>query len=219
MPDTAFALFDFDDTLAQGDSVLPYLLYCVKRKAAPWTQIPKALTGYLRWLINPKCASSAKELTLSFIRGKTVEEMDALARDFFREQQSKRFFQDGLKELWRLRAEGYHILVVSASADVYMRVLTEFLPVDSVLSTTCEVDADGRYTGHVGANCKGEEKPLRIAAYLEQHGLTLSKASSRGYGDSPSDAPMLQMTAAPTLVNPKKKLLARLPQAKQVRWH
>ena len=31
MTPTAFAFFDFDDTLAKGDSIFPFLLYCIKR--------------------------------------------------------------------------------------------------------------------------------------------------------------------------------------------
>lgn len=215
---TPFALFDFDDTLAKGDSILPYLLYCIRRGVAPKTQLLRAVAGYIRWRLNPACASGAKQATLSFIKGRTQAEMDDLARDFFREAQSKRFFHDGFKELCRLRGEGYRILVVSASAEVYMRVLPEFLPVDDVLATPCALDANGCYTGEVGANCKGDEKPQRIAAYLQEHGLSIDRARSRGYGDSPSDAPMLLMTDAPLLVNPKKKLLRRIPHGTQLTW-
>lgn len=218
MSDTAFALFDFDDTLCAGDSVLPYLIYCIRRGAAPWTQLPRAMAGYLLWRLRPSAVARAKEAALSFIRGRSLQEMDELARGFFREAQSKRFFQDGLKELWRLRAMGYHILVVSASADCYMRVLPEFLPVDGVLATECAVDGEGRYTGRVGPNCKGEEKPRRIAAFLESRGLRMDRAASRAYGDSASDAPMLRLVGAPVLVNPRKRLKVCLPDAPSVRW-
>lgn len=218
MSDTAFALFDFDDTLCAGDSVLPYLFYCVRRGAAPWTQLPRAMAGYLLWRLRPSAVARAKEAALSFIRGRSLQEMDELARGFFREAQSKRFFQDGLKELWRLRAMGYHILVVSASADCYMRVLPEFLPVDGVLATECAVDGEGRYTGRVGPNCKGEEKPRRIAAFLDSVGLRMDRSASRAYGDSASDAPMLRLVGAPVLVNPRRRLKACLPDAPSVRW-
>ena len=29
------AFFDFDDTLARGDSILPFLLYCIRKRIAP----------------------------------------------------------------------------------------------------------------------------------------------------------------------------------------
>lgn len=213
----AFAFFDFDDTLARGDSILPYLMYCIRRGAAPRRQVFKAAWGFLAWKLNPAHASASKETSLSFIRGRTVDEMDALARDFFREVQQKRFFRKGVQELEQLRAQGVIPVIVSASADVYMRVLHEFLPVEAVLCTTCEV-REGRYTGRIGENCKGDEKPQRISAWLAQQGLTIDRARSSGYGDSPSDAPMLLMTGSPNLVNPKRKLKQRIPEGRILRW-
>ena len=167
--------------------------------------------------LQPDTASAAKETTLSFIAGKTVEEMDDLARAFFRDVQSDRFFSQGVAEMQRLRGEDKRIVVVSASADVYMRVLPEFMPVDEVICTQCEV-RDGRYTGKVGANCKGEEKVRRISAWLQAGDLAIDRSASSGYGDSPSDAPMLLLTGAPVLVNPKKKLRKRIASGRIARW-
>lgn len=214
-----FAFLDFDDTLCAGDSILPYLLYCVRRGVAPWTQVVIALLGYLRWRLRPAQASGAKRMTLSYIRGRSREEMDDLARDFFRERQSARFLPGAVRELWKLRQEGYKTVVVSASAEVYMRVLPEFLPVDAVLATRCPLDDAGRYTGEVGENCKGEEKPRRIRAWLKEQGVEADFPACRGYGDSPSDAPMLLMTGSAVLVDPKRALRERLPDAVCVHWH
>lgn len=213
-----FAFFDFDDTLAKGDSVLPYLMYCIRRGYAPWTQAPRAMLAYIKWLINPQCVSGAKETTLSFIKGRTEKEMQEIARGFFRDVQMKRVYAQGMQEILQLRSAGYEVVIVSASADVYMDLLTEFLPVTAVLATNCEKDAQGRYTGKIGANCKGEEKCRRIQAWLDQQGLTADWPQCRAYGDSPSDGPMLAMTGLPTLVHPKKKLRRILPDARQVHW-
>ena len=218
MPDK-IAFFDFDDTLCRGDSILPYLLYCVRRGVAPWHQVLRALWGYLRWRIDPARATSAKNLTLSYIGGHAQAEMDALGRDFFREKLLPRFFPQGRAELERLQAEGYRIVVVSASAEVYMRLLPEFLPVDHVIATRCALDAANRYTGEVGENCKGDEKPRRIHAWLAESGLAPDWPVCRAYGDSLSDAPMLELAGHPVLVDPKSALLERLPTAEQARWH
>lgn len=217
MTPTAFAFFDFDDTLSKGDSIFPFLLYCIKCGLAPKHQLFKAAAGFLRWKIQPSSGRAVKEMTLSFIKGHTVDEMDNIARDFFRDVQQKFFFEDAAPELFSLREKGVKIVVVSASSDLYMKVLPEFLPVDAVISTVCET-ADGRYTGKIGKNCKGAEKVRRIRNWLEKQGLGIDKERSAGYGDSPSDAPMLLLTAAPTLVNPKRKLVKNVPQGRIVRW-
>lgn len=214
-----FALFDFDKTLCRGDSVLPYLLYCIRKGHAPVTQIFRAAAGYVKQRVKPTLVTVAKMEALSYIRGRTQQEMDDIARGFFRDVLMKRVFREGLAELQRLKAEGYHVLVVSASASVYMRVLPEFLPVDDVLSTVCAVDADGRYNGLIGENCKGLQKPLRIAEYIASRHFTVDYDASRAYGDSASDAPMLSLTAHPTLVNPARELRDALPDAEIVHWH
>lgn len=192
-------------------------MHAIRRGAAPWTQLLRAAGGYLLQMGKPGKISRAKEITFSFIQGKSQSEMDDLARDFFREKITPRLFEQGMAELWKLKSEGYTIVVVSASADVYMRLLPEFLPVDAVLATRCTC-VDGVYTGQVESNCKGEEKPRRIAAWLKENGLEMDVASTRAYGDSPSDAPMLALAALPTLVNPHKRLAAALPDAPRVQW-
>lgn len=217
MTPTAFAFFDFDDTLAKGDSIFPFLLYCIRRGYAPRWQVFKAAAGFLRWKIQPSSGRAVKEWTLSFIKGRTVAEMDDLARDFFRDVQQKHFFTDAAPELFRLRQQGMKLVVVSASSDLYMRVLPEFLPVDAVISTICETE-DGRYTGKIGKNCKGEEKVRRINAWLNENGLSIRKEDSAGFGDSPSDAPMLLLTDAPHLVNPKRKLRQLIPDGTILHW-
>lgn len=217
MTPTAFAFFDFDDTLAKGDSIFPFLLYCIKRRIAPKHQLFKAAAGFLRWKIQPSSGRAVKEWSLSYIKDRTVEEMDGIARDFFRDVQQKAFFADAAPELFRLRDQGVKIVIVSASSDLYMKVLPEFLPVDAVISTVCET-RDGRYTGKIGKNCKGEEKVRRIEAWLKEQGLSIDKEHSAGYGDSPSDAPMLLLTASPNLVNPKRKLVQNVPQGRILRW-
>ena len=114
---TKFALFDFDDTLARGDSVVPYLLYCIRRGVAPWTQLFRAVRGYVHQRLHPEEIAAAKTIALSFLRGQTRQRMDDLARDFFRDVLTKRFYQEGVAELQRLRQEGYTVVVISASVE------------------------------------------------------------------------------------------------------
>ena len=217
MKPTAFAFFDFDDTLARGDSILPYLIFCIRKGLAPKRQILKAAAAFLRWKLQPSAGRAAKETTLSYIAGRSAEEMDGIAREFFRDVQQKRFFKEGLAALDKLQREGVKTVIVSASSDVYMRVLPEFMPVDQVICTTCEVQG-GCYTGRVGKNCKGEEKVRRIQEWLDARELSIDRAASSGYGDSPSDAPMLLLTGAPHLVNPKRKLRQQIPDGCVHRW-
>ena len=53
------AFFDFDDTLARGDSILPFLLYCIRKRIAPRRQLVKAAGAFLYWKLRPSRASRA----------------------------------------------------------------------------------------------------------------------------------------------------------------
>lgn len=215
---TKFALFDFDNTVCRGDSVVPYLLYSIRRGVAPWTQVFRALHGYVHQRLHPDEISAAKTLALSFLRGRTQEQMDDHARGFFREVLCKRFYPRAAAEMQRLKDEGFTVVVITASVDAYMRVLCEFLPVDAVLATRCAVDQDDCYTGDIGENCKGAQKAFRLASWMAQHHLELDYDVSCAYGDSPSDLHMLNLTASPRLVNPHRRLAAALPDAPVHRW-
>lgn len=218
MQPVAFALFDFDGTLCRGDSILPYVIYAVMRGVAPKRQMGYAMKGYASYLMDHRRDAEAKEATLSFIKGRHQRELDDLARDFFRERLQRRFFAAGMEEMHRLKEAGKRIVVISASPDVYMRVLPELLPVDAVLATRCEQDEQGYYTGRIAANCKGEEKLRRLRTYLLDNKLMLDRTTSYAYGDSISDRPILLLTDHPTLVNPCRKLQALLPTARCVQW-
>lgn len=215
---TKYALFDFDKTLCRGDSILPFLLYCIRKGMAPKKQLFEAGAAYIHQLIHPDQIAYAKSRTLSFIQGKSRKDMDEFCRGFTRDILMPRMFRDGVNELSRLKEEGYTILITSASADVYMRLLPEFLPVDGVIATRCGLDEHDVYTGLVDENCKGLQKPLRIAEYLAATHQVLDYEASCAYGDSASDIPMLELTNSKTLVNARKKILARVPGAKAVTW-
>jgi len=218
MADTKFALFDFDSTLCKGDSILPFLFFCIRKREASPLQLAKATAAFAKQKLHPDSVSAAKAATLSFLKGRSAESIRALGQAFFRERLRKDFFPEGLEELKKLKQQGYTILIISASPDCYMQVLPEFMPVDGVLATRCLPDENDCFSGVVGENCKGYQKPLRLAEYLAAHGLRLDYEASCAYGDSASDAPMLQQTANPVCVNPRKGLRESVPGARVVHW-
>ena len=109
------------------------------------------------------------------------------------------------------RAQGHHVVLVSASFGVYLRPLAEALGVDGVVATELTVE-DGRCTGALaGGNCRGIEKVVRLHAYLDEHFGGREAVELWAYGDSPGDLELLadadhavwakgRLTAAPEAV-------------------
>lgn len=219
MTEEKLALFDFDDTICRGDSIVPFLFFCIKSGIAPKHQLLTAGAAYVIQRFFPQRAASSKAMTLSFIKQKTVSQMDELANRFFSQVLLPRFFPSAVETINHLKAEGYRVIVISASADVYMRALPRFLPVDAVLSTQCLIDNKDGYTGQIDVNCKGKEKLHRLSLFLDEQDWTIDTANSCAYGDSINDAPMLRFVGHPHRVGNNKKLAQLVPQADTLLWH
>ena len=212
MTKTPVALFDFDNTICAGDSILPYLLFCIREGLAPKAQLFIAAAAWLYQKLHPEEISYSKQRSLSFITGQSKMAMDAAADRFLARYIKRRAYPEAIGTIRELKRDGWIIAVVSASPDVYMNRLPQFLPVDIVLATPCLLDQSGIYTGLIGANCKGEEKARRLQEMSFNGGIL------RAYGDSGSDADMLRLAAEPILVNPGPALKAAFPGARCMRW-
>ncbi len=202
-----FALFDFDGTLAKGDSIVPFSLYAVRKGFAPLLYVSRLAQAVFGYALHIYSDAQAKERALSFLRGKSVKEVRDFSESFFREILRPRIYPDARREIERCKAEGLRVLVVTASPEVYLQPLLEELGVDDIIGTRVDVTPEGIYSGLLsGNNCKGLEKPLRIAEYLAAKGYVLDTASSWAYGDTASDLPMMNLTGHPVAVNAREKL-------------
>ncbi len=86
------------------------------------------------------------------------------------------------------RKEGYKVIIVTASPDVYVKQVCEYLGYDGFIST--QTQENGRYLSGVfeGRVCNFDEKTQRIKAFMgeEEFGHTIS------YGNSSGDFAMLR---------------------------
>ena len=88
------------------------------------------------------------------------------------------------------RVQGHLIVVATGALDLYIGALLEDTPVDGVLATSMEV-VDGHLTGLLaGDNCVRAAKAQRVADFIAAHGPF---TESWGYGNRPSDLPMLAL--------------------------
>ncbi len=203
----SYALFDFDGTLIPGDSIVLFLKYCRQRGWATGADVRAAGLAAARYCLHLETAEKAKMTALRFLKGKTAAEVDALAADFAREKLLPLLRPEGRKALEKARAEGKTVLLISASPSFYLEPLKKALPIDAILATRMDTGLDGVHTALMcGENCKGVQKPLRLAEWLAAQGDRLDYQSSVAYGDSKSDMPMLLVCARRVLVCPKRTL-------------
>jgi HAD superfamily hydrolase (TIGR01490 family) len=193
------AVFDFDDTLVEGDS-LPRFLAAVAGAGRMRLAVAAAVTGASLAHVRGHAPGadwkgSVKALLLArTLAGVTVDEARAAAAELARRLRWKR---PVLEALHRHAESGVQIVVASGALDVYLPTLLAGLPVHAVYATPAEV-REGRLTGRLaGENCVRAAKARTVTGHFAAHP---GHGPTWGYGNRPSDLPMLALVDHPTVV-------------------
>lgn len=218
----SYAFFDFDGTLIPGDSIISFCFFARRKGLCSFGTLIRAGVMGAAYLCGLTTAKKSKEAALHFLKGKSETEMRAVAEAFCREVLLKKLFKEGREEIESLAKNGVEVWLVSASPSFYLEPLMDHLPLSAVIGTRFHTDENGVYTGQMaGENCRGIEKPLRIAEVLASRGGMVDYATSSAYGDTAGDAPMLALCEKKNAVNARAKLKKSLANEENVlyrRW-
>jgi len=218
----AYALFDFDGTILSGDSILLFCLYARKQGLCSPREFRRGVWAGVRYVLGLSTAEKSKRAALAFVRGHSQAKLSHISQAFYQEVLRPRLRGQALAQLESHRKDGVEILLITASPSFYLEPLKSDLGIQSVIGTRMDFDRNGNATGLIcGENCKGLQKPLRLAEYLAATGDRLAYEKSYAYGDSASDMPMLALCAYKVGVNAKpglKKKLRHAEGARFVRW-
>ena len=208
----ALAIFDFDGTMIKGDSIVAYVKTAARRKKVPAWRLGLlgllALPYYMGFLTDERY----KQIALSFYGKLTPGEQAELDCAFAGEDLLPRVYGMAQIRLEERKKEGCLCLMVSASTENYMRLVSRALGFDALLCTPLGGD------GKIGRNCKGDEKARRLREYLEKNGIAADFASSYAYADGKSDLPILCLCGRAVQVNPKRALRKAAPGMAYERW-
>ena len=188
-----FAIFDFDKTITDRDSIkILWKTYGKKMGARFILQgisIGISFIGYkFTGDFNPTKNKMAK--IFDYL---TEEDID----EFVNEVLPKYYYKDALEELEELKKDGFELLLVSASYENYMKKVGDNLGFDFVIGTRL-----GRLNELIGNNNRREEKVARIESYLENTNEAIDYDNSRSYSDSyRDDKYMMELTANRYLIN------------------
>jgi phosphatidylglycerophosphatase C len=177
------AAFDFDGTLSTRDNVVPFLRRiagsAATARAFAETSARLASGGRGMWKRDVVKAEMVRRL----LTGRVARHVDDLAHAFALEVIARHLRADAMTRADWHRAQGHHLVIVSASFGAYLRPVAEQLRFDAVLATELEVGDDGRLTGRLaGANVRGAEKVRRLDEWLGDE-----PAYVWAYGDSAGD--------------------------------
>ncbi len=210
MPKT-YALFDVDGTLFPGDSLPRFLWFAYRQGLCSRSHLSHCLWAGLLYMLGMRTAEQSKELALSFLAGHSQSELYSLSLTFVEKKLLPRLRPQAGKALETHRKNGDTLLFITASPSFYLEPFKDAYGVTDIIGTRVDIDPTGMATGRLSSdNCRGIQKPLRLAEYLAATGDQLDYDTSYAYGDSPGDVPMLETCAHKVAVNARCKLKQRL---------
>ena len=186
------AAFDLDGTLTEGGSVFPWLK-SIAGRAATWRAAASlALPLAIGAIRSSRWADNAKErLFLKLLAGRDEELIREKSRAFAIEHLEHEGRALLLARLAWHREQGHDVVLVSASPQMYVDVVTEELQASGGLGTRLAVDPRGRLTGgYLGKNCRGSEKLRRLDEWIESRDYA-TPPTIYAYGNSRGDRRML----------------------------
>jgi phosphatidylglycerophosphatase C len=196
------AAFDFDGTLTQRDTLVPFL----RRACGDWPIVRAAIAARRARGRDAFKVALVGEL----FRGCPAERLDSLGRAYVPTLVAA-LRPSSMERLDWHRNRGHAVVIVSASLGAYLRPLADRLELDGALAVELVADAGGTLTGEVvgGLNNRGPEKVARLNAWLDARFGPGTEVELWAYGDSSGDAELLAIADHPTWVGRRAPRTAR----------
>ena len=192
------AAFDLDGSLTEGGSVWRWLRYLAGTGAVLRAAIPLSIPLMIGALRSGQWADHAKErLFGTLLIGRDVDEVLDESRTFALAHLERRGRAKVLDRLAWHKGEGHDVVVVSASPQLYVDVISEALGAQGAIGTRLAVDPLNQLTGSfLGRNCRGSEKMRRLNEWIEQRHYD-EPPIIYAYGNSRGDRRLLKGATHP----------------------
>lgn len=182
------ALFDFDGTITNIDTFTAFIHFAAGRKRKFWGRIILApiIIAYKTGLLS---AAKTREIVAGFaFKKRSVSDLSLRGDQYANEFISSHLRKIAMDRIQWHKDRDDHIVVVSASLDVYMNSWCKTHGLDLICSKFEEQNGfiTGRYNP---TDCSGEEKARRV-----QKEYDLAKFDTIfAYGDTSEDLAMLDL--------------------------
>lgn len=195
----SLAIFDLDGTITRHDSLVPYALGFVVRKR-PWrlVALPAMLPALLRYFVG---RIDRGKLKSAFIRvmlgGCARKDLERWTVTFVDGLVTRGLFPHAIEAVQAHARAGDHLVLLSASTDLYVPAIAHALGFQEVICTGVRWDGERLDGALTTPNRRGEEKARCVAALLARHPGIPSVA----YGNAASDLAHLKLVERGVLVN------------------
>lgn len=205
---TAAAFFDVDNTMIVGASIFHFARGLAARRYITSGDLAKFAWHQLHFRISGKesatTVATGREEALSFVAGRTTEEIARLGEEIYDELIAGRIWA-GTRALAQMHVDaGQQVWLVTATPVELAQIIARRLGLTGALGTVAE-SKDGVFTGRlVGDILHGPAKAQAVRALAAREGLNLRRCTA--YSDSHNDIPMLSAVGTAVAVNPDQDL-------------
>lgn len=183
---------------------MEFYIFMIKKSPGLIIHAPRAVISAFLYAVRVLDSKIAKENFIAFIDGIKEEKMQELVEEFYEKRLSKIIYSDAIDTIKKLKAEGYKVYLISASAEFYLNELYKIKEVDKIIGTRF-TSVGGKYSRKMaGENCKGEEKVKRLMEVLKEENIEVDFKNSYMFSDSLADMPLFNLVGNPYLINYKK---------------
>jgi HAD superfamily hydrolase (TIGR01490 family) len=184
------ALFDFDGTISDRDSMIDFIRFAVgaRRFLIGVFRLSFIIVGYALGLISD--VKAKRRVLAYFFGGVDYARLLEIADRYAAQRIDRIIRPKALEKIrWHL-SEGHSVAIVSASVELWLQKWSKNFGL-TLIATKPEI-IDSRFTGNLASpNCKGAEKITRIREIYD-----LSQYQEiYAYGDSKADRPMLSLSS------------------------
>jgi HAD superfamily hydrolase (TIGR01490 family) len=199
------ALFDLDNTLIKGDSDHAWGEFLVANKLVDTDRIREANNKFLAdYQQGSLDIDEYLRFALSFLAGKTTEELAPLHAQFMTQYIEPIILPLGVELIKRHTDQGHTIVMITATNRFVTGPIAQRLGIKHLIACEPEI-IDDTYTGNAtGTPSFQHGKVVRLQQWLEHSNQTL--AGSYFYSDSHNDLPLLEKVDHPVAVNPDDRL-------------
>lgn len=201
----ALAIFDLDHTLINGDSDYAWGEFVADKGLVDSESYRQNNDRFFRDYKSGKLDMVAyQEFVLEPMSQFTLDEIDALHREFMATKISPMRLAKADRLLNKHREQGDRVLIITATNRFITAPIARALNVEELIATEGEIK-NNRLTGKIlGTPCYREGKVKRLESWMRDHGQSLK--GSYFYSDSHNDLPLLKIVTHPVAVDPDDTL-------------
>lgn len=173
-------VFDFDNTIYDGDSSIDFYIFCLKSNPLLIRYLPIQLYGMIMYKLKIKNKEYFKEKYFSFLKG--VKDINGEITRFWK-LSIKKIKYDMIKEKDR-------IVIISASPEFLIEPIKNEINAEKIIATI----VDKKTGKFLSKNCYGEEKVERLKREYKSYKI------AEFYSDSLSDKYLAEISIKAFLV-------------------